>query len=192
MHAPGGLAMILPDPAIVGRGRRSFLLRLIPTALALGLVIAAALLPHVSIAGATGNRSLIPTSQFFVLVDPTAPSFGAEVDRVQLAVAINVIYLGLAAQQVGSAFALGSFWVLAQDDVGKWMRRFLMVGGWFLAISAPLVLTGYSFLLGSGATGRLGMAWMTALLAGLIMIIGGLAAKKRLSSTWFWTRPELL
>ena len=67
-----------------------------------------------------------------------------------------------------------------------------MVAGWSMAITAPLILTGYSFLIGSGVAASLGMAWMAALLAGLIMIIGGLAARKRLTSTWYWTRPELL
>ena len=86
--------------------------------------------------------------------------------------------------------ALGSFWVIATEDVGRWLRRILMVGGWALALSAPLILTGYSLLIGAGVRASLGTAWIAALLAGLIMIIGGLAARKRLSSTWYWTRPE--
>lgn len=67
-----------------------------------------------------------------------------------------------------------------------------LVAGWSLAISAPLILTGYSFLIAAGVPAYLGTAWMAALRAGLIMIIGGLEARKRLSSTWYWTRPELL
>jgi len=55
-----------------------------------------------------------------------------------------------------------------------------------------LILTGYSFLIAAGVPAYLGTAWMAALRAGLIMIIGGLEARKRLSSTWYWTRPELL
>ncbi len=185
--------MILPNPMTQARRRRSFHLRLIPMTLALGLVIAAALLPHVSVEGdASGNHSLIWAVHFFVEADPTSPAFGSNVDRAQLAVALNVVYLGLAAQQIGTICALGSFWVLAEDDVGRWMRRILMVAGWSLAISAPLTLTGYSFLIASGVPSYLGTAWMAALLAGLIMIIGGRAARKRLTSTWYWTRPELL
>jgi hypothetical protein len=38
----------------------------------------------------------------------------------------------------------------------------------------------------------MGVAWVPTLLAGLIMIIGGLAARKRLTSTWYWSRPELI
>ena len=38
----------------------------------------------------------------------------------------------------------------------------------------------------------LGVAWVPTLLAGLIMITGGLAARKRLSSTWYWSKPELI
>jgi hypothetical protein len=185
--------MILPDPATQARRRRGFLLRLVPMSLALGLVLAGAVLPHVTLERDTsGNHSLIWAVQFFVGADPASPDFGPNVDRAQLAVAINVVYLGLAAQQIGSVCALGSFWVLAQEDVGRWMRRILMVAGWSLVISAPLILTGYSFLIASGVPSYLGTAWMAALLAGLIMIIGGLAARKRLTSTWYWTRPELL
>src|SRR5215208_5442514 len=114
--------------------------------IALALVIAAAVLPHVGVVAATAyGRTLIGASQFFIIADSRAPGWGSNVDPIQLAVAINVIYLGLVAQQVGSLFrALGSFWELAQDDVGRWMRRILMVAGWSLAISAPLIATGYS------------------------------------------------
>ena len=183
--------MILPDPAMQARRRRSFLIRLVPMFVALGLVIASVVLPHISVEGATSySRSLIWASQFFVTADATAPGFGAVVNRLQLGVAINVTYLGLAVQQVGVLCALGSFWVIATEDVGRWLRRILMVGGWALAVSAPLVLTGYWLLIGAGAQASLGTAWIAALLAGLIMIIGALAARKRLSSTWYWTRPE--
>jgi hypothetical protein len=187
------MAMILPDPSMQARQRRSFRIRLVPMSIALGLVIAAAVLPHVGVVAATAyGRTLIGASQFFIIADSRATGWGPNVDPIQLAVAINVIYLGLAAQQVGSLCALGSFWVLAQEDVGRWMRRILMVAGWSLAISAPLILTGYSFMIAAGVPAYLGTAWMAALLAGLIMIIGGLEARKRLSSTWYWTRPELL
>jgi hypothetical protein len=80
--------------------------------------------------------------------------------------------------------------VIATEDVGRWLRRILMAGGWALAVSAPLILTGYWLLIGAGVQASLGTAWIAALLAGLIMIIGALAARKRLSSTWYWTRPE--
>jgi hypothetical protein len=183
--------MILPDPAMQARRRRSFLIRLVPMFLALGLVIASVVLPHISVMGATSfSRSLIWASQFFVTADPNAPGFGLVTNRLQLGVAINVTYLGLAAHQIGVLCALGSFWVIATEDVGRWLRRILMVGGWALALSAPLILTGYSLLLGAGVQASLGTAWIAALLAGLIMIIGALAARKRLSSTWYWTRPE--
>ena len=159
--------------------------------LALGLLIASVVLPHISVEGDTSfSRSLIWASQFFVTADPNAPGFGLVTNRLQLGVAINVTYLGLAAHQIGVLCALGSFWVIATEDVGRWLRRILMVGGWALALSAPLILTGYSLLIGAGVDGLLGTAWIAALLAGLIMIIGGLAARKRLSSTWYWTRPE--
>jgi hypothetical protein len=183
--------MILPDPAMQARRRRSFLIRLVPMFLALGLVIASVVLPHISVEGSTSySRSLIWASQFFVTADANAPGFGAVANRLQLGVAINVTYLGLAAHQVGVLCALGSFWVIATEDVGRWLRRILMAGGWALAVSAPLILTGYWLLIGAGVQASLGTAWIAALLAGLIMIIGALAARKRLSSTWYWTRPE--
>jgi hypothetical protein len=37
-----------------------------------------------------------------------------------------------------------------------------------------------------------GVAWLPTLLAGLLMITGGLVARKRLTSTWYWSNPELI
>ena len=67
-----------------------------------------------------------------------------------------------------------------------------MAAGWLLALSAPLVITGYRLLEGAGVPSYLGVAWAPTLLAGLIMITGGLAARKRLTSTWYWSNPELI
>jgi hypothetical protein len=183
--------MMLPDPAMQARRRRSFQIRLVPMCLVLGLLIASVVLPHVSVEGdPSSNHSLIWASRFFLRADSTAPGFGPDVDRLQLGVAINVIYLGLAVQQIGTLCALSSFWVIASEDVGRWLRRILLVGGWALALSAPLILTGCALLTAAGVQASLGTAWMAALLAGLIMIAGALAARKRLSGTWYWSRPE--
>ena len=35
----------------------------------------------------------------------------------------------------------------------------------------------------------LGYAWLPTLLAGLIMVIGGRLARKRMVSTWYWEKP---
>ena len=47
--------MILPDPAMQARQRRRFRIRLVPMSIALALVIAAAVLPHVRVVAATAS-----------------------------------------------------------------------------------------------------------------------------------------
>jgi hypothetical protein len=44
----------------------------------------------------------------------------------------------------------------------------------------------------AGVPTYLGVAWVFALAAGLIMIAGAMAAQRRLDSTWYWSRPELV
>ena len=54
------------------------------------------------------------------------------------------------------------------------------------------MVTGYQLLESAGVPSYLGAAWVPTLLAGLIMITGGLMARKRLTSTWYWSNPELI
>jgi hypothetical protein len=184
--------MVPLDPEQQERRRRDFRLRLIPTVLVVILMLGSVLLPQVGVVGAeTVGRDLLRASQFFVSVDPRAAAF-AGLDPVMVTMGVNAAYLGMAANEVGLALGIASFWVLAADEVGRWMRRVLLVAGWFLALSAPLVVTGYQLLEAAGVRSYLGVAWVPTLLAGLIMITGGLAARKRLTSTWYWSKPELI
>jgi hypothetical protein len=184
--------MVPLDPVEQERRRRNFRLRLVPTVLLVVLMVGSVFLPLVGVKGAEGfGRSLLLAGQFFVSADPRASAF-AGLDPVLVTIAINVAYLGLAANEIGLALGIASFWVVAAEEVGRWMRRVLMVAGWFLALSAPAVITGYRLLEGAGVRSYLGVAWVPTLLAGLIMITGGLAARKRLTSTWYWSKPELI
>jgi hypothetical protein len=184
--------MVPLDPVEQERRRRGFRLRLVPTVILVVLLVASVVLPQVGVKGAESfGRSLLRAGQFFVTADPRASAF-AGLDPVLVTIAINVTYLGMAANEVGLALGIASFWVVAADEVGRWMRRVLLVSGWLLALSAPLVITGYRLLEGARVPSYLGVAWLPTLLAGLIMITGGLAARKRLTSTWYWSKPELI
>jgi hypothetical protein len=54
-----------------------------------------------------------------------------------------------------------------------------------------LVVTGYRQLEAAAVPSRLGAAWAFTLLAGVVMVGGALEARKRLDSTWYWTKPDL-
>jgi hypothetical protein len=184
--------MVPLDPVEQERRKRNFRLRLVPTVTVVVLMVGSVLLPQVGVKGAESfGRNLLLAGQFFVNADPRASAF-AGLDPVLVTIAINVTYLGMAANEVGLALGIASFWVIAADEVGRWMRRILLVSGWLLALSAPLVITGYRLLEGAGVPSYLGVAWLPTLMAGLIMIMGGLAARKRLTSTWYWSKPELI
>ncbi len=51
---------------------------------------------------------------------------------------------------------------------------------------------GYLLLNNAGIPALLGIAWLPTLVAGILMLLGGTNAKKRLVSTWFWERPDVV
>ena len=85
-----------------------------------------------------------------------------------------------------------SFWVLIVEDVGRWTRRLVMVSGVSLLLGASTVVLGYQLLNNAGVPTLLGYAWLPTLLAGLIMVIGGRLARRRLVTTWYWEKPEIV
>ena len=105
---------------------------------------------------------------------------------------ISITYLGLAFQQVGLLTGLASFWVLIVEDVGRWTRRVVMVSGVSLLLGASTVILGYQLLTSAGVPTLLGYAWVPTFFAGLIMVIGGRLARRRLVTTWYWESPEIV
>jgi hypothetical protein len=183
--------VILPTAEALERRRRGYQRRSVVMAAAVLAMLASAVLPHVGLREFQEyGRSLLGASRFFVKAEPSAEGF-ASADRAGVAVALNVTYLALAAHQIGLLTGIASFWVLAAEGMGPWIRRITLVSGWFLSLSAPMTVTGYQMLEASGVPSRLGSAWFFALVAGLTMILGGMAARKRLDPTWYLARPEL-
>jgi hypothetical protein len=70
------------------------------------------------------------------------------------------------------------------------VRRLVVVGGWCLTLSAPVVITSYRLMEAGGVSCYLGVAWVPALLAGVVLIVGGRMARRRLDSTWYWSKPD--
>ncbi len=184
--------MILPTREALERRRRGYQRRGVVCGIFFLLLVAASLAPHVGVRAAEGiyGRSLINASRFFVAAQADAPGFNAtNVDAVWAG--LNISYLGLALQQVGSLIGLFVFFALAADGVGRWTRRGMLVSGLLLTLSAPSVVLGSQLLESGGVPTDLGIAWACALAAGVIMLLGGHEARKRLDSTWYWSRPEL-
>ena len=84
---------------------------------------------------------------------------------------------------------MASVWVLVSEDVGRWMRQLVMVSGVTLVMGASTTVMGYLLLNNAGIPALLGIAWLPTLAAGILMLLGGMNAKKRLVSTWFGERP---
>jgi hypothetical protein len=161
---------------------------------ALLLMIMSAVVPHILVEAATvlPGRSLIPASHFFLIANPNAEAFLGATSVADAGMGISITYLGLALQEIGLITGLASFWVLIVEDVGRWTRRLVMVSGVSLLLGGSTVLLGYQLLTNAGVPTLLGYAWLPTLLAGLIMVIGGLLARKRLVTTWFWETPEIV
>jgi hypothetical protein len=186
--------MIRLTPEELERRRRAQFGRTIMGISALVLMLASAVLPHIMVQAATmlPGRSLIPASRFFLIANPNAEAFSGATSVADAGIGISMSYVGLAFHQVGLLTGLASFWVLMVEDVGRWTRRLVMVSGVSLLLGASTVVLGYQLLSNAGIPSLLGYAWLLALLAGLIMVIGGRLARKRLVSTWYWENPEIV
>jgi hypothetical protein len=186
--------MVRVAPEELERRRRAQLGRTIMGVSALLLMIMSAVLPHVMVEAATvvPGRSLIPASRFFLIANPNAEAFQGATSVADVGIGISVTYLGLAFHQVGLITGIASFWVLIVDDVGRWTRRLVMVSGVSLLLGASTVVFGYQLLTNAGVPTLLGYAWIPTLLAGVIMVVGGRLARKRLVSTWYWENPEIV
>jgi hypothetical protein len=183
--------VILPTEEALLRRRRGYQRRGVVAGIAALTMVLSAFVPHVGVQAFDAyGRGLIGASRFFVAAQPDAEGFGA-VSRGRLAFGLDITYLGLAAQQIGLLAGLGSFWSLAAATLGRWIRRLALLSGWLLALSAVLVVTGYNQLEAAGVPSRLGVAWVFTLVAGAVMVFGALEARKRLDSTWYWTKPDL-
>jgi hypothetical protein len=86
---------------------------------------------------------------------------------------------------------VGTFWVLIAEDVGRWVRRFVMLAGVLLILGTSTFLFGYHELLVADVPTLLGIAWLPTVLAGITLLVGGFRARDRLDSTWFWETPEI-
>jgi hypothetical protein len=186
--------MVRVTPEELEHRRRAQFGRTIMGVSALLLMIMSAVLPHVMVEAATvvPGRSLIPASRFFLIANPNAEAFQGATSVAHVGMGITITYLGLAFHQVGLITGIASFWVLIVDDVGRWTRRLVMVSGVSLLLGASTVVFGYQLLTNAGVPTLLGYAWIPTLLAGVIMVVGGRLARKRLVSTWYWENPEIV
>jgi hypothetical protein len=184
--------VILPTEEAVQRRRRGYQRRGVVCALVFVLMVVGMVVPHIGVKVADGlfGRSLFPASYFFLFADAGSGGFGPGIDVTGTSAGLNLAYYGLSLQHLGILLGLFTFWALAAESVGRWARRGLLVAGWLFALSAPVIMTAYRLLEGAGVDSYLGYGWAVCLVTGAIMIIGARAARDRLDSTWFWTRPE--
>lgn len=162
----------------------------VPAVLALYLVLLVGLaLPHLGIADRGFGRSLIPAGLYLSQVQIAA--VGPGFDAGLLGLGINVGYLGIGLHQFGLVLAVVSIWVLATEDINRWIHRLAVVAGWLLTVSAPVVLTGWLLLRASGAPGVLGAGWLAALVSGVGIVVLCRRSRERIDRSWYVAKPEL-
>lgn len=183
--------MITPSAEEV-EARRRGVARRTPWVVVLVLLMAASIFtPHIGVRAATEfGRSLFPASAFFLAAQAGGPAFGHVTDVDSLAAGLNLAYYGLSFQHLGLLLGVALCWVLAVPDVGPWVRRLALLGGWCLCLSAPVVIIAYQLIEGGGVPAYLGVAWVFSLLAGIVLVVGARLAKRRLDTTWYWTKPD--
>ncbi len=174
--------------------RQGRVARLISGLVVLAGMVASVVLPHIAVVAATvyPGRSLIPATNFFLHANPNASGFADATSVSAAGLGIVVSYFGLAFQEIGLILGAATFWVLMVAEVGRWTRRILVAAGVFMTLGAATVVLGYQLLNAANVPSLLGLAWLPTLIAGLVMVIGGVRAKRRLVSTWYWERPEVV
>lgn len=184
--------MVLPTREALERRRKGYQRRGVVCGVFFALMVAGVLVPHLGVEAASGTygRSLFPASQFFLGAEATADAFAATTSPGLVALGLNVAYLGLSLQHLGLLFGVFTFWALAAENIGRWTRRAMLVAGWVFTLSAPTVIFAYQLLEAVGIPCYLGAGWALSLAAGLVMLAGARAAKDRVDSTWYWTRPD--
>ncbi len=183
--------MITPTAEEVAARRRGIVRRTPWVAVLVLLMAASIFVPTIGVRAATEfGRSMFPASAFFLQAQAGGPAFRPVTDVDSLAAGLNLAYYGLSFQHLGLLLGVAFCWVLAVPDVGRWVRRFALVGGWCLAISAPVMIIAFQLIEGGGVPAYLGAAWALTLLAGLVLIGGARLAKRRLDSTWYWSKPD--
>lgn len=158
------------------------------------LLVLSFTLPTVSIRGADlpdipFGRSLVPSALYFLDVLPA--EFG-NLATPALAVSFNVTYLGMAMIQFGLVLTLLTFFVLAGDDINRWLWWLLAAGAWLIALGAVACLIGWFLINQASVPASLGLAWLASLVSGVSMIIASHRAKERIDYSWYQAKPELM
>ena len=161
----------------------------VPVVVGIGVLMAVSVVvPHLGIVGFGLGRSLIPAGMLFSQV--LAGAIGPDFDLPLLAFGINVGYLGIGLQQLGLVMAFASSWVLATEDLNRWIYRAAVIAGWLLTLSAPTTVLAWLVIRASGAPGLLGWAWLPAGIAGVALIVVGRRSRERIDRSWYVTKPE--
>ena len=184
--------MILPTEDALEQRRRGYRRRGAVCALVFVLMILSCVTPHLGVESAAGiyGRSMFPASNFFLFANAEGGAFSGTTNIKAVAAGLNVAYFGLSLQHLGLLFGVFTMWSLAAASLGMWTRRALMLSGWFFALSAPTVIAAHQLLEAGNIPCDLGVAWIFALLTGVITIIGAHYAKDRVDSMWYFTRPD--
>ena len=155
------------------------------------LLLLSLVLPHVALEGEPAfGRSLLPTSFYFLHVQPTA--WAAPVDISTLAFGFNLLYLGLGLHQLGLLFTIITFWSFYPEEFNRWIYRILVIGGWMLLLSTPLLVAGRLAVGQAGVPIELGVAWIPLLVAGVVITVAARRARSRIDNTWYLSRQELM
>lgn len=189
-HDAGDGASAGPDPVLLRRGNLVVTrYRLLQCGSVAVLLVLGAVLPYVTLTyinGAservTGSPRLFGAASLLGGVDPTYLPGYAQQLRSSYDLALNFAAAGPGMQQIGTVVALVTCWGLLTDEINRIVWWFLHLSGYLLVLAPVPVLVGAHRLQGLGVPVGVGPAWVPSLLAGAVVLVCTLRARRRIDT----------
>ena len=164
--------------------------RLVQVGLPLLLGGLGCLLPYLTITSlntriepVTVTRSLWGAADLARGLDPTeVPSFYTGADPDSLGRWLNIFSIGLTLQQVGVVVGLLTLVALLMNEINKLVFWPLHLAGWMLVLAAVPLWLGVVQLRGLGVDLTLGPGWVPLVLAGVLLLVFTVRARKRIDT----------
>ena len=162
--------------------------RIIQVALVLGVGVIGAALPYLRLVYENYASEVVvatdalwaAAARFRLLNIGYLPSAADGPEPLQRGV--DLMNLGVNAQQVGLVVAIATAWGLFMDEINKFLWWPLHISGWLLAVGALPLLAGWAALRAVGVDVSVLLGWVVLLAAGILVLVFTFRARSRIDT----------